>query len=174
MVLEGWQKCHSIQYKLLYISLFEKKNGITKIENVYEVVIPTMAPRHFRRYFRMYTDILNSIIWYLELREQFTSLLDKGWVCRHKKVAMTCAYLGTKLAGFHHVMKMLFTFCNIFIKCHEIHSQKKLIIIKSLTFEHCHNSFGVSENTFLKCTDVVMDALIANLQHMMQWPEPSE
>ena len=87
----------------------------------------------------MYTDTLNSIISYLELREPFTTLLDKGQVCRHKKVAMTCAYLGSKLCGVHHVIIMLFTFLNIFINCHEIHSQNKLIIIKSLTFENYHN-----------------------------------
>ena len=87
----------------------------------------------------MYTDTLNSIISYLALREPFTTLLDKGWVCRHKKVAMTCAYLGSKLGGLHLVIIMLFTFFNIFIKCHEIHSQNKLIIIKSLTFKHSDN-----------------------------------
>ena len=64
---------------------------------------------------------LKSIISYLALREPFTTLLDKGCVCRHKKVAMTCAYLGSKLCGVHHVVIMLFTFVNIFIKRHEIH-----------------------------------------------------
>ena len=103
------------------------------------MVIPTIAPRYFMRYFRMYTDTLNSIISYLALREPCTTLLDKGRVCRHKKVAMTCAYLGSKLGGLHHVIIILFTFFNIFIKCHEIHSQNKLIIIKSLTFEHSDN-----------------------------------
>ena len=44
----------------------------------------------------MYADTLNSIISYLALWEPFTTLLDKGRVCRHKKVAMTCAYLGIK------------------------------------------------------------------------------
>ena len=34
--------------------------------------------------------------------------------------------------------------------------------------------FGVSEDTFLKCTEVVMDALIANLHYIIQWPKPSE
>ena len=66
------------------------------MENVYKVVIPKMAPRHFRRYFRMYTDTVNNIISYLALREPFTTLLDKGGVCRQKKVAMTCVYLGIK------------------------------------------------------------------------------
>ena len=51
-----------------------------------------MAPKHLRKYFRMYTDTLNSIISYLTLWEMFTTVLDKGHVCRHKKVAMTCAY----------------------------------------------------------------------------------
>ena len=68
----------------------------------------------------MYTDTLNSIISYLALREPFTTLLQEGRICRHKKVAMTCAYLGSKMAGLHHVMIMLFTFVNIFIKHHEI------------------------------------------------------
>ena len=44
----------------------------------------------------MYTDTLNSIISYLAQRELFTTLWDKGRVCRHKKVAMTCAYLAIK------------------------------------------------------------------------------
>ena len=49
-----------------------------KIEKFYEVIVPKMAPRHFRRYFQMYADTLNSIISYLALREPFTTLLDKG------------------------------------------------------------------------------------------------
>ena len=81
----------------------------------------------------MYADTLNSIISYLALREPFTTLLDQGRVCRHKKVAMTCAYLGSKMGCVHHVMIMLLTFVN------GINSQNKLIIIKSLTFEHSHN-----------------------------------
>ena len=44
----------------------------------------------------MYTDIVNSIISYLGLREPFTTLLDKGRVCKDKKVVMTCVYLGIK------------------------------------------------------------------------------
>ena len=44
----------------------------------------------------MYTDTLNSIISYLPLQELFITLLDKGRVCMHKKVAMTCAYLAIK------------------------------------------------------------------------------
>ena len=42
--------------------------------------------------------------------ELFSNLLNKGPVWRHKKVAMTCAYLGRKLHGVNHVMIMLFTF----------------------------------------------------------------
>ena len=34
--------------------------------------------------------------------------------------------------------------------------------------------FGVSEEKFLRWTDVVMDALIANLQQIIRWPKPSE
>ena len=32
----------------------------------------------------------------------------------------------------------------------------------------------MSEDTFLKCTDVVMDALIANLHQIIRWPKPCE
>ena len=71
----------------------------------------------------MYTDTLNSIISYLALWKPFTTLLDKGRVCRQKKVAMTCAFLGIKLCGVHHMTIMLLTFVNIFIKCYEINSQ---------------------------------------------------
>ena len=60
------------------IIIFRERNKIPKIEKFYEVIVPKMAPRHFRRYFRMYTDTLNSIISYLALREPFTTLLDKG------------------------------------------------------------------------------------------------
>ena len=66
----------------------------------------------------MYVIPLNSFISYLPLREPFTTL--KGQVCRHKKITMICAYLGRKLGGVDHVMIMLFTFVNIFIKCHGI------------------------------------------------------
>ena len=34
--------------------------------------------------------------------------------------------------------------------------------------------FGLLEHTFLKCTDVVMDALIANLHHIIRWAKPSQ
>ena len=34
--------------------------------------------------------------------------------------------------------------------------------------------FGVSEDTFLRCTDVVMDALVGNLHQIIRWPKPSE
>ena len=44
----------------------------------------------------MYEDTLDSIISYLALQEPFTSLLDRGRISRYKKVAMTCAYLGSK------------------------------------------------------------------------------
>ena len=143
-----FEKCHSIKYNLWYISLFES-NGITNIEHFYEVVIPKMAPRHFRRYFRMYTDTLNSIISYLALREPFTTLLDKGRVCRHKKLAMTCSYLGSKVGGVHNLMMRLFKYYNIFIKCNEINSQNKLILIKSLPFEHSHNCLEYRKIHFL-------------------------
>ena len=87
---------------------FRERNKIPKIEKFYEVIVPKMAPRHFRRYFRMYTDTLNSIISYLALREPFTTLLDKGHVCRHKKVARTCAYLGSKQTIMQSVVTFLF------------------------------------------------------------------
>ena len=47
-------------------------------------------------------------------------------------------------------------------------------ILKYFYFERLSQLFGVSEDTFLKCTDVVMDALIANLHQIIQWPKPSE
>ena len=34
--------------------------------------------------------------------------------------------------------------------------------------------FGTSEDTFLKCTDVVMDTPIAKLQHIIRWAKPYE
>ena len=92
------------QWKLI----FRERNKIPKIDKFYEVIVPKMAPRHFRRYFRMYTDTLNSIISYLALQEPFTTLLDKGRVCRHKKVAMTCAYLGSKQTIMQYVVTFLF------------------------------------------------------------------
>ena len=97
----------------------------------------------------MYTDTINSIMSYLALQEPFTTLLDKGRVCRHKKVAMTCAHLGSKLCGVHHLMIMLFKFYNIFINCNEINSENKLIIIKSLTFKHSHNCLEYRKINFL-------------------------
>ena len=44
----------------------------------------------------MYDDTLKSIMCYLGLNEPHASLLDKGKVPKEKKVAMTCAYLGSK------------------------------------------------------------------------------
>ena len=34
--------------------------------------------------------------------------------------------------------------------------------------------FGIWEDTFLKCTDVVMGALIVNLHQIIRWPKRSE
>ena len=34
--------------------------------------------------------------------------------------------------------------------------------------------FGMSEDTFLRCTDLVMDALIANLDKIISWPKKRE
>ena len=78
------------------IYICSNRRSIPKVENFFEVIVPRMAPKHFRRYFRMYEDTLESIISYLALEEPFTSLLDRGQISRHKKVAMTCAYLGSK------------------------------------------------------------------------------
>ena len=100
----------------------------------------------------MYGHTLNSIISYLALSDLFSTLLDKGPVGRHKKVAMTSAYLGRKLGGLNHVMIMLFTFVtfvNILIKHHQIHSQNKVIIIRSLTFEHSDNCLEYRKIHFL-------------------------
>ena len=78
------------------IYICSNRRSIPKVENFFEVIVPRMAPKHFRRYFRMYEDTLESIISYLALEEPFTSLLNRGRISRHKKVAMTCAYLGSK------------------------------------------------------------------------------
>ena len=42
------------------------------------------------------------------------------------------------------------------------------------SFRPLSQLFGVSEDTFLKSTDVVMDALIPNLHHIIRWAKPSE
>ena len=42
------------------------------------------------------------------------------------------------------------------------------------SFRTLSQLFGVLEDTFLKCTEVVMDSLIANLHHIVRWPKPSE
>ena len=36
------------------------------------------------------------------------------------------------------------------------------------------NLFGVSQDVFLRCTDIVMDALVANLHQIITWPKPEE
>ena len=55
-----------------------------------------MMPKLFRRFFRMYDDTLKSIMSYLAVNEPHATLLAKGKVPKAKKVAMTCAYLGSK------------------------------------------------------------------------------
>ena len=42
------------------------------------------------------------------------------------------------------------------------------------SFRTLSQLFGIWEDTFLKCTDVVMDALIANLHQIILWPKPAE
>ena len=42
------------------------------------------------------------------------------------------------------------------------------------SFRTLSQLFGTSEDTFLKCWDVVMDALIGNSHHIIRWPKPSE
>ena len=51
-----------------------------------EVMVPTMAPWHYRTYFPMYSHTLNSIISYLALREPFTTLLIKDGLAGTKKL----------------------------------------------------------------------------------------
>ena len=34
--------------------------------------------------------------------------------------------------------------------------------------------FGIAEDTFLHCTDLVMDALIGNLHKIITWPKKSD
>ena len=43
-----------------------------------------------------------------------------------------------------------------------------------LSFKRLAHLFGVSEDTFLRCTDTVMDALIANLHEIISWPSKNE
>ena len=42
------------------------------------------------------------------------------------------------------------------------------------SFRTLSQLFGLWEDTFLRCTDEVMDALIANLHQIIRWPKPSE
>ena len=42
------------------------------------------------------------------------------------------------------------------------------------SFRTLSQLFGISEDTFLKCTHVVMDPLIANLHYIIRWAKPSE
>ena len=42
------------------------------------------------------------------------------------------------------------------------------------SFRTLSQLFGELEDTFLKCTDVLMDALIANLHHIIRWAKPYE
>ena len=84
-------------YKLsLHLYIFRQRYKIPKIDNFYEVVVPDMMPKLYRRYFRMYEETLHSVLSYLASVEPHATLLNKGKVPRDKKVAMTCAYLGSK------------------------------------------------------------------------------
>ena len=82
---------------MFLILFFRQRNTIIKIPKFYEAIVPQMIPRNFRRYFRMFENTLENIIAYLVAEEPYASLLDKGRVTKEKKVAMTCAYLGSKL-----------------------------------------------------------------------------
>ena len=44
----------------------------------------------------MYEDTVQSVMSYLASEEPHATLLDRGRVPRDQKVAMTCAYLGSK------------------------------------------------------------------------------
>ena len=90
----------------------------------------------------MYTDTLNSIISYLALREPFTTLLDKGCVCTHKKVAMTCAYLGSKQTIMQYVVTFFILFVNNFWNLLTFISQNKI------AFHHCNFMFWKVITTF--------------------------
>ena len=108
-----WRKFHwlrCVSWNMHGLFLFRERNVIPKIENFFEVIVPRMVARHFRRYFWMYHKTLYSIISYLSSREPFTSILDKGRICRTKKVAMTCTYLGSKQTIMHYVLIILFYF----------------------------------------------------------------
>ena len=51
---------HLIQ-PCIAIYICSNRRSIPKVENFFEVIVPRMAPKHFRRYFRMYEDTLESI-----------------------------------------------------------------------------------------------------------------
>ena len=68
----------------------------------------------------------------------------------------------------------IFLIFEIFLFKVIFHSTIASYILKYLYFERLAQLFGVSEETFLKCTDVVMDALIANLHQIIRWPKPCE
>ena len=86
-----------VQGFIMYLSahICRQRHKVVKVENFFEVIVPSMMPKLFRRYFRMYEETMKSVISYLSHDEPHATLLDKGRVSRHKKVAMTCAFLGS-------------------------------------------------------------------------------
>ena len=55
------------------------------------------------------------------------------------------------------------------------HSLGSILNVSRSQFLHrLSHLFGVSEESFLRCTDAVMDCLVGNLHKIICWPKPNE
>ena len=98
---------HNICY-LTYRCFFHLRfrQNIIKVDYFFEQTVPNMTPRMFRRYFRMYSDTMENLINYLWPLQPLQQPHQYQRIPVEKKIAMTCAYLGSTCPVKQSVLKL--------------------------------------------------------------------
>ena len=81
----------------MYLFQSRFREPVVKVKNFYEETVPDMQPRIFRRYFRMFPQTFTSVCDFLRNVPILDQELQYTRIPTDKKIAMTCAYLGSKL-----------------------------------------------------------------------------
>ena len=82
----------------MYFCIF--RHTIVKVDAFFEQTAQSMTPRIFRRYFRMYSQTLGNLIRFFGNDPNLQPLRANTSITVGKKIAMTCAYLGSTTPYF--------------------------------------------------------------------------
>ena len=84
--------------------IFRARQPVIKVNYFFERIVPNMSERMYRRYFRMKRDTLARIAADLEDCPLLFQNDQYRRISHDKKIAMTCAYLGTQCPTIQYVM----------------------------------------------------------------------